>query len=594
MSHGHNKNNNLARACTVSAFALSTLALGMALYPVASTSADSTGTEVSTTISEFLKLAVDTDSLVMKDSNNNTAITPSASGTLITGDVNVAVTTNTAEGYTLSIYTADDTTSMTHNNSTTNAAISSISSATGYDAATGLADLATNTWGFRRNTGTAGSPAYGNWFGVGVDGTHAVVIDETDEPNDSYCDSLAYPLNESGCANGSYDEYALNFGANPTSALPAGTYINNVVISAVAKSEGQKYSVTFNSNGGSNTMGTRTIVAGSTFTMPSSSNVVKEGYTIAGYAFTSDAASAAYTPGQIVTVNDFLSAAETAGQTPASGITLYIIWEEKDVAYMQTFSCSDLAEGASTTLVDTRDSSAYTVKKFGTGTNAECWMTSNLKLGHDSSYTLTSADTNIPDSTTYYLPQAGYRGDVASSSTLTSIDIAEFGDHYASEANVQYRASGTTDNDTGDPVPEDTGYYNYSAASLGYSYYNGGASSGETPRDICPKGWQLPRGADASTHSFYWLDTVVFGGDGSNRDNDPTIRDKYLNQASFGYAGSYISGALRYVGSDGTWWSSTIKDSNYAYSLYLDIDGYMYPHDDNNKANGVPVRCVTQ
>ena len=299
-------------------------ALYAVLFPAAGAKADSAGAEVNTKIGEFLRMAIDTDELALKDSNNNTQIMPSASGTLITGDVNVAVTTNTTQGFIISVYTQDDTTNMTHELPAVDAVISSVAGASGYDAASGIASLATDTWGFRKKTGT---DTYGNWFGVGADEAHATVIENANSSSSEYCSTLAYPLETSGCSSGTYAEHTLNFGANITSALPAGTYTNNVVISAVAKSEGQRYTVSFDSNGGQNTMGSRTIVAGSAFTLPETTNVAKPGYTLAGFAFTAGATTPVYTPNQTVTVADFLAAATAAGQTPDSGITLYLIWK---------------------------------------------------------------------------------------------------------------------------------------------------------------------------------------------------------------------------------------------------------------------------
>ena len=67
-----------------------TLGLGYAahqfLFPASSTSATTvSGAEVGLTIKDFIKLAVDTNNLVLVDSNGNTIISPSSTGTMITG-----------------------------------------------------------------------------------------------------------------------------------------------------------------------------------------------------------------------------------------------------------------------------------------------------------------------------------------------------------------------------------------------------------------------------------------------------------------------------------------------------------------------------
>ena len=547
----------------------------------------SAGVEVSANIQEFLRMALDTNALAFEDSEGNTTISPSPSGTLASGNVNVAVTTNTDKGFTISAYTHGATTDMTNTNTDLSASIPSVSTATGY--ATGLSALPTDTWGFRKKTGES---TYGNWFGVGTDDTHATVIENSDSSSSEYCSTLAYPLNTSGCSAGTYAEHTLNFGANLTPNLPAGTYTNDVVISAIVKSNGARYMLNFDSNGGQNTMASRSIIAGSTFNLPATTNVTNGDYELSGFAFTSSATSPAYTPGQTVNVNDFLTAATSAGQDIDAGITLYLIWQEP-IAYMQEFSCTnDLATGETMELVDKRDGSAYNVKKFSDGT---CWMTSNLILGHDKGYALTSELTNIPDNDggsisnngTYYLPAAGRRGAFNSS---TDSGTSTFDGNNDSQAQVQYRAQGQGgDQSSSGTLSQSTGYYNFYAATLGKSYYNGGTSAPSgypsAGRDICPKGWQLPTG-DTGSKSWYYFYNTLNGGSHSNMMS--------ASGAGFLYSGYYYSSQLYYVGSDGFWWSSTVLNTYRSYSLYLSSSGYVYPQSDNVKYYGFAVRCVAQ
>ncbi|MBQ9029548.1 InlB B-repeat-containing protein [Candidatus Saccharibacteria bacterium] len=324
-----------------------TLGLGYAayqfLFPASSTSATTvSGAEVGLTIKDFIKLAVDTNNLVLVDSNGNTIISPSSTGTMITGDVNVAVTTNTAQGYSLSVYTEDNSTSMVHSNSTSTTSpvtdvIASIDTISGYNADTGAQDLSANTWGFRNRT-TAG---LSNWFAVGENESNGTVIANTNTGNSLYCEALSYPLESTNCDAGSYDTHSVNFGAKVTDTIAAGTYTNNVVFSAVAKSEGTRYTLQFNPNGGDNTMGPRTVVKGSTITLPRT-GFVKAGYAIKGWALTQADAEAktenpsttttttnpTYSAGQTLEVTNLLLAAIEAGQSVEQNalINLYAIW----------------------------------------------------------------------------------------------------------------------------------------------------------------------------------------------------------------------------------------------------------------------------
>ena len=553
----------------------------------------SAGVEVSANIQEFLRMALDTNSLAFEDSEGNTTISPSPSGTLASGNVNVAVTTNTDKGFTISAYTHGATTDMTNTNTDLSASIPSVSTATGYDSTTGLSALPTDTWGFRKKTG---ENTYGNWFGVGTDDTHATVIENSDSSSSEYCSTLAYPLNTSGCSAGTYAEHTLNFGANLTPNLPAGTYTNDVVISAIVKSNGARYMLNFDSNGGQNTMASRSIITGSTFNLPATTNVTNGDYELSGFAFTSSATSPAYTPGQTVTVNDFLTAATSAGQDIDAGIMLYLIWQEP-IAYMQEFSCTnDLSTGETMELVDKRDGSAYNIKKFSNGT---CWMTSNLILGHDKGYALTNELTNIPssDTSTYYFPMAGRRGSLSSASTIDSSNTSTptFDSNYENQAQVQYRAQGQGgDVSSSGTLGQSTGYYNFWAASLGYSGYQYGSSSGNTPRDICPKGWQLPLGGSNTTKSWISIDKALNGSSAGSNRTDATARDRFLNDAGFLYSGTYTSSQLYYVGSNGYWWSSTVNGTNYSYLLILSSSGNVDPQGNHFKYNGFAVRCVAQ
>ena len=617
-------------------FLLSAGLLSTVLFPArpsGAVSSSSAGTELGATVVEYIRLALDTDNIALTD-GTDTVITPSASGTLATGNLNLAVTTNTTKGFSISIYTQDDTTAMTNLNPSVSTSIASVAGASGYDAASGIASLATDTWGFRKKTGT---DTYGNWFGVGADAAHATVIENTNSSSSEYCSTLEYPLENSGCATNTYAEHSLNFGANLTSALPAGTYANNVIISAVAKSEGQTYSVSFDSNGGQNTMGSRTIVAGSTFTLPGTTNVTKPGYTLSGFAFTAGATTPAYTPNQTVTVADFLAAATAAGQTPDSGITLYLIWKESLVA-MQDFDCSSLSANEITTLADNRDNHEYKVKKLPDG---KCWMIQNLTLSATDLVTegkaLTSANTNIPasDTSSYYIPPRNTRYDTADSITNSAVATAsatvDFSSGNSNQPQVAYKAKGDTNHNTGNALPEDTAWYPFYTATLGFSYYGDDKSSGSSPRDICPKGWRLPWTSDSGStstgtgdlytlalsynnSSSVWTDYITPGSSSSNnpytsnatvRQNmiygdsgslDPTLEDN--GAAGFTYAGSYGGTALYSVGRGLHYWSSSVNDSYYGYSLYFGYDPFsgtsdMYPQSGGSKNNGFAVRCVT-
>ena len=320
------------------------------IFPVAPTSAETSyaaSSEVGLNVKESIKIAVDKSSLALEDSSGNTQIAPEASGTLITGDVNVAVTTNAYGGYRLGIYTADSTTNMTHSNTSVSSAINSISTATGYDATNGLATLPGNTWGFRKYTSD-----WSNWYGVGSSSSNMAIVDTKDVANSTYCDNLSQPVNESGCTVGSYDTYKIGFGANLTSSLPAGNYTNNIIFSAVTN-EAMTF-LTFSPNVPASvtvtgSMAPKTILKGSTTTLPNDTTFRREGLGVKGWALTSGATevstitqpdldnpgsdpehpnttTVSLIPGATVDVDSLISAAGIPSSTTGP-IPLYAVWD---------------------------------------------------------------------------------------------------------------------------------------------------------------------------------------------------------------------------------------------------------------------------
>ena len=536
-------------------------------------------------IEPTIEVAVDTQSLNLAY-NGETDILPTSEGVTATGDINVYVTTNGISGYTLSLYSQSPTNEMTNINSAVTSKISPT---------TGGATLSGNTWGYQYDGG--------NWAAVSDDVANPSIITNNGTTPSALCPDLA--TNYATCYSSNprtADKYTVTFGANITDALPAGRYTNDVVFSAIAKSPTvqRSYQIAYNKNNSSATgdvANATALLPGNVPALSDGTGFTLEGMKVVGWALTEGATDVATVGGNAMEVGAsnidvaaLISAAADAGQDVSedkSGtITLYAIWGVA-AKYMQSFSCSSLADGESDTLVDKRDGNEYTVKKFGTGANAECWMTQNLTLGWDQTnnvakgYTLTSADTNIPDSTTYYFPPAGKRGSVTDAGTVTATATATFDGSNETQAHVQYAAA----SQTGSTNPQPTGYYNYNAASLGYSYYGGGGS-GDTPRDICPAGWRLPYGSSTGNKSWYKFYNTLNSGSWSNLVS--------ASGAALGYSGYCDSSRLYGVGSNGYWWSSTVYNTNYSYYLTINSSGSVGPQDSGGKYYGFAVRCVAQ
>ena len=126
----------------------------------------------------------------------------------------------------------------------------------------------------------------------------------------------------------------------------------------------------------------------STITKPT-----KTGYTFKGY-YTSTSCSGT----QRINASGTITAGNT---TYTSTGTLYACWEQ-DVSTFESFKCSSLSSGGSTTVTDTRNNQNYTIKKDTTGL---CWMTSDFNYNP----TRTSSDGVIT-----YTKEAAYNNIVGS------------------------------------------------------------------------------------------------------------------------------------------------------------------------------------
>ncbi|MDO4889140.1 MAG: hypothetical protein Q4A25_00380 [Candidatus Saccharibacteria bacterium] len=715
------------RIVSLVSFASLMLVLSAMLFPVARSNAQTealAGSEVGVNVKEFVKLAVDKSALQLEDNEGHTTISPSPSGTSISGTVNVVVTTNVLKGYTLSVLTQDTSTGMTHSLSSVTTEIDAITS--------GATVLTANTWGFQKPGDTT------HWYPIGAAGGSGTEIYNKSSDDAAYCADLDYPI-PVACASSTYDTYAIKFGAVLTSALPAGTYSNNVVFSAVANADGARYNLNFNGNGGSGSMAPRTIMAGSTITMPEN-GFVKEGQGIRGWALTAGASNPATVGGKTlnagesgISVDSLIAAAEAAGQTPAtSGVMLYAVWDNQytfsyvanaptealpvsgsmsatqqllssnatipengfssetynlvgwafasdaasvaqisgnDVVsggsfstsaivsaaaaagqsvsttsggtvkfygvweigtqYMQDFDCSTLESQKITTLVDNRDNHEYKVKKLPDG---KCWMINNLTLTATDLVTegkaLTNANTNIPssDSKSYYITPKNARytstGNFNNLAVASASAAVDFSTSYPNYIQIGYRAAGDTNNQTGNPTPEATAYYSYYTATLGFSYYNDGKTSGSSSMDICPKGWRLPKVSDSGTSvvaanaefanlaraynsSASWSGQPTqtyqyYTSDGTIRQNMIKGDSGSLNPeldtnsaAGFTYAGRYNGTTLGNVGTSGLYWSSSIYDTNSSYNLRFNTSN-VFPQNYSSKYLGNAVRCVAQ
>lgn len=215
-------------------------------------------------------------------------------------------------------------------------------------------------------------------------------------------------------------------------------------------------------------------------------------------------------------------------------------------------ACSLERVGAMTTLTDTRDGNSYIVKKLADG---NCWMTQNLRLGDGhTAMTLYPSDSNV--TTDFELP--------AAPTTLSPTDFEQ----------EVYDVNGIyIDNTYG-------GLYNFYTATAGEGTES--KTSGNVEQSICPKGWRLPTGGlngeFSNLYTYYnsFLD----------------MRD--ANGPNFTLSGYIINGTYLQKDAYGTFWSSTVNDSDKSHVLFFYTNGTnsVLPENYGDKSNGYSIRCV--
>ena len=208
---------------------------------------------------------------------------------------------------------------------------------------------------------------------------------------------------------------------------------------------------------------------------------------------------------------------------------------------MQNFDPSSIPNiGNSAIVYDVRDGNEYIVRRLKDG---NVWMTQNLRIANK---VITSADSNLPSGETYTVPAS----DLSSFTTSYNTNSAYLDSTYG-------------------------GYYNFYTATAGWG--TNSVTSGNSPKDICPKGWRLPTGGSSGEFQTLY-----------NNYNSFALMQ---GEPNFTLPGNVGNGSVYNQGSYGYFWSSTVSDANYAYYLYLLSSG-VRPANRNYKYRGFSVRCV--
>lgn len=257
-----------------------------------------------------------------------------------------------------------------------------------------------------------------------------------------------------------------------------------------------------------------------------------------------------------------------------------------------------IAEGQTTYAVDERDGEVYTVARLADG---KLWMTRNLRLNLATA-NLTTENTNTTNQE-FLSAAAGVESstDWCTDSTTDCYD------------SIQYNSSrigNFTDFDpSGHPYDDHGVYYNWYTATAGLGTYE--KTDDHIAGDICPSGWQLPKGWLMSTNinSDFGVLTNAIGGyknaagfaQTMNNNTTPTasyIADILLaSPYSFTTAGVFYGSNSYFFSEGASLWTST-PNLEYAYYAHvvsmLSRDSIVPNNDNNNKRVGLPVRCIAK
>ena len=188
----------------------SVLLLSAMLFPSLpdSVSAEEANTKVSLTVNPVIGIALDEAVTV--------EVLPTADGTFSSNKANLSVTTNNETGYSLYLATTNGENTLTSNNPSTTETINAITLADGTDSIPS-SDFANNTWGYNLSTGDVSASDSTTYKPVPTTNGTTPINTPTEAPTE-----------------GNGDTYSLIFGTKINTALPSGTYSNDVVVSAVA------------------------------------------------------------------------------------------------------------------------------------------------------------------------------------------------------------------------------------------------------------------------------------------------------------------------------------------------------------------------
>ena len=500
----------------------------------------------------------------------NLAVTPTPGGTLASDELAIQVSTDNTTGYTLTLALAGAETSL--NDPASGGEIQS-STADINSPAT----LSVNTWGWYPDSLANNT---GNLFSALPSISTPYELKKTSSPT-----------------SGSGETTTISFGVNVDTTLPAGSYTNAIVISAVTNYVPQPILDVYPTTGW----------AGDTITLYSNGGFVNvQSVQVGGTNCTSiDVKSAdeltctlpskAETNTTSGTDNGY-SISVTASNTSLDTHNFTIrYFNPSTTTSMQEFTgttCGSMSVGDIISLTDERNGQTYRIKKMQ---DEKCWMVDNMKyLGEGITISNVDSTTGIT-----YNNESGKFNTVDGTDTQSTANSDKA--FYNNPMSASY-CYGTSIQSSYTKC----GYlYNWYAATAGTGTYDTSTSGTNVSGSICPTGWRLPSAmSDGSTAtgngtSYTAADFAVLNASM----NAGSLATGSTDDSSY-YAGWLFTGAWSGVfsgywdngfynqGFYGYYWSSTANSSPYARYLFFNSFSVYPGSNSTNKYDGFAVRCV--
>ena len=350
------------------------------------------------------------------------------------------------------------------------------------------------------------------------------------------------------------------------------------------------------------------------------SNFSRTGYGFAGwtnkydYATNTDSDLKFYGPQETITVPE---------GTTANGLSLYAVWAKSTgtlqdadkVATLCGTGTGSLTQAPTdgtanlssvSALTDQRDNQTYAIAKLADG---KCWMIENLRL--DNQYTVGNNQTdstvtneslsqgynssfiglpdpesanfdNVTTANSLYTAKTGVEGKITISDS-TAYPGSRFPRY--NNNNTSQRAADTTNTDVN--TYSYGNYYTWHAVIADTTRYNSG---NHNTTSICPKGWSIPQGNNASA-GFAKLD-IDMGGTGAYQSTTEASNRWRKYPTNLLYSGYFSTSSAIARGSNGYYWPSAAYNTNKSYYLFLGSTS-VYPGTSNSvKYDGFTARCV--